>query len=230
MKKFTFALVPLALLACSNLKADVVIIDTIHPGSLGVPYVPPNGSASFTVNSTPENWGVSFQVPGGQNYSFTSATFSIGFNPTTIPQPAPILSLYADNGSGSPGTLLDTLSLSTAAPQLIANSGTLEDDYDTYVPTAADFFAAGQSYWLVFSTTGQTFFVLNGDVGNPNTGTGTYLGAKLNTSLINTVSIPYFSVDAAAVPEPSGVISLLTQLTGLGIAGLLGQRKLRASR
>ncbi|HZU34522.1 MAG TPA: choice-of-anchor R domain-containing protein [Gemmataceae bacterium] len=183
-----------------------------------------NTTSSWSVGGSSFGVLVAVEFMPTTTSRFQDAVMPLGNEGTSGPAHV-LVSLMANQG-GSPGAILEQLTVSVSAPA--SAGGALTTAASVQHPTLT----AGTPYWLVLSepTQGETvgwFWNSTGDVG---------VGGNFQTNPFGSLSGPWFHQDQAtrpafqidgprAVPDPSDLTLLATAT--LSLAGYFGWRRAR---
>jgi hypothetical protein len=199
MKKTPVLVAAAAALAVSaHSLADTIISNS--PGN--------DGSQTAGINDATRTKGMGFTMPGGLDYTLDAVSLRLDLTSTDV---SPLVEIYSDAG-GVPGASLTTL----------VNPGSFGlgiADY-SFTPSGSFTLEAGQSYWVVASSTLGTYSWKASSPSETPTGLATHLGATFGAyppSSSSGILTTYF-VDATVVPAP-GSLALL------GLAGLAARRR-----
>ncbi len=179
------------------------LADTIISNSPGN-----DGTQTAGINDGTRTKGMGFTMPGGLDYTLDLVSLRLDITTTDV---SPLVEIYSDAG-GVPGSSLTTL----------INPGSFAlgiNDY-AFTPSGAFTLEAGQSYWVVASSTLGTYSWKASSPSETPVGMATHLGATFGAyppSSSSSILTTYF-VDATVVPAP-GSLALL------GLAGLAVRRR-----
>ena len=223
-RSLTFlALIGLTIISISQNASSAVIFSTYNNND--------SGTASPIHNASGK--GIAFTMPAtlqpGGTTSYTLDSVSLRLSGSILSSQI-VLSLYTNDGSNTPGTLISSF---PATPFTLTSTVT---SY-TFTTSSAVTLAAGTTYWVTMYTTSSNTNGLSWKTSSPQPSSYSTVGVSLSgtifgsntspSSWTNTSSTVYNSltVNATAVPEPTAVA-----LAILGIAGLAVHRRLRQRR
>ncbi|GAT34585.1 PEP-CTERM protein-sorting domain-containing protein [Terrimicrobium sacchariphilum] len=216
------ALVGLAFISIHSTAKAAVIFSTYNNND--------SGTASPIHNTSGK--GLAFNMPSplqpGDTTSYTLDSISLRLSGSILSSQI-VLSLYTNDGSNTPGTLISSFT-PTSAFTLTSTAASY-----TFTTSSAVTLTAGTTYWVTMYSTSSNTSGLSWKTSSPQPSLystvgvslfGTIFGTTTNpANWTNTSSTVYNSltVNATAVPEPG-----IAALSMLGILGLVGLRRLRS--